>query len=147
MLQQMERLGFQCTGVEHSKRTISVAKRLRKATESKYELWRGSIFDYPDADKHDVVLALNIFHHFTKTEEMHTELVKLLGRLRADVIMFEPHLSHQPGKMDGAYRNYPPEEFAEFVAEHARLDKIVFLGREEEHYSQWKRPLYMLSRA
>ncbi|HEX2087174.1 MAG TPA: hypothetical protein VHF89_15945, partial [Solirubrobacteraceae bacterium] len=63
-----------------------------------------------------------------------------------DVILFEPHLAHQPGKMTGAYRNYAPDEFAEFVATNAGMSEIVFLGHEPDHYSRWKRPLYKIVR-
>jgi hypothetical protein len=146
MAQQMERLGFRCTGVELNEKSAQIAERLRVATESQFTVWQGDVFEFPDAEQQDVVIAFNVFNHLIKTRELHDKLVEFLGRLSADVILFEPHLSHQPQKMEGAYRNYPPEPFAEFVAEHAGLSTIDYLGVEEDHHSPYKRPIFKISR-
>jgi len=147
MSQQMEKLGFECTGVEINDREARIAQVLRDATESRFRIWKGSIFDFPEPASQDVVLALNVFNHLIKTEELHTRLTDFLGRLNAELIFFEPHVASQPGKMPpNAYRNYAPLEFAEFVAGHSGMTSIECLGLETEHHSPYKRSLYLLSR-
>jgi hypothetical protein len=147
MPQQMERLGFVCTGVEHNGTCIQIAEDIRVATEGNYTIWGGSIFDFPHAEDQNVILALNVFNHFIKTEALHAKLVGFLNRLSADIILFEPHVADQPGKMPpGVYRNYQPEEFTEFVAEQAGMSEYTYLGHEPDHYSQWKRPIYKITR-
>ncbi|HEX2087173.1 MAG TPA: methyltransferase domain-containing protein [Solirubrobacteraceae bacterium] len=138
MTQQFERLGFRCTAVEANKTCARIAGKLAVATESSYDVWRGDVFEFPDAEEYDVVLALSIFHHFIKTEELHAKLVAFLGRLSADVILFEPHVSDPPGQMRGAYRNYHPQEFADFVARHAGMSRTEHLGLAPDGRSLFK---------
>lgn len=141
MTQLMSEVGFQCTAVEANKRCARIAERLSVATESNYEVWRGDIFELPGADRFDGVLALNVFHHFIKTEELHAKLINFLGSLDADLMVFEPHVSDPPAQMKGAYRNYAEREFVEFVAEHAQLEGIEYLDRASDG-----RALYLLTR-
>jgi hypothetical protein len=67
--------------------------------------------------------------------------VALLRRLSAELIFFEAHKHDPPGQMEGAYRNYPQEEFAEFVAMHAGMNRIERLGTAEN-----RRVVFMLAR-
>ena len=73
-------------------------------------------------NKFDVVLALNIFHHFIKTEQFHQKLVKLLNNLNTDVIIFESH-DPKEEQMDNSYKNYSPEEFVQFIMKETGLTK------------------------
>jgi len=141
MAQQMRKLGFQVTGVESNKRCANIARTLSIATESGFDVWHGSIFDLPEPGQYQVVLALNIFHHFIKTPELHEALTRLLGRLKPKVMIFEPHRHDPPSQMLGAYRNYTPQQFTEFVAAHTGLRNIEYLGDAADG-----RPLYKLSR-
>lgn len=129
MAQQFEKLGFECTGVEASPSNRRIAEALAVATESRYTVWGGNLLDFPTAEEQNVVLALNIFHHLIKTEELHEALTTFLHRLKADRILFEPHRHDPPGQMEGAYRNYAPDEFARFVAEHAGMSTVTELGQ------------------
>jgi hypothetical protein len=139
MAGQMEKLGFDCTGVERNREAADFAERIRVATESRYRIWRGNLSAFPDPTV-DVVLALNVFHHLIKTHEGHESLVKFLQRLSTETIFFEPHVPERSFRqMESAYRNYAPDEFAEFVATHSGLATIDFLGRAAD-----ERPLYAL---
>jgi len=141
MAMQMEKLGFLPTGVESNARNARFAKRLAVASESGLVVWRGDIFDFPEAEQQQLVLALNIFHHLIKTQERHDRLIRFLRRLtRAEVLFFEPHRSDS-AQLKGAFRNYAEEEFAEFVAEHAGMRDIQHLGTASDG-----RHLFMLSR-
>jgi hypothetical protein len=141
MCQQMERLGFVCTGVERNKASVAFAERLRVATESSFEVWQGDVFDYPAPGDFDVVLALNIFHHFLKTQATHDRLLEFLGRLDADVIVFEPHRHDPPAQMRDAYLNPAPDEFVALVMRHARMTSSECLGAASDG-----RLLYKLTR-
>ena len=140
MSQQMEKLGFRCLGVESNAKNVYFADKIRIATESVFEVWHGNLVDLPDPGA-DVLLALNVFHHLIKTENGHSGLIRFLNRLSPDVILFEPHLPERAFRqMQGAYRNYEPQEFAEFVAEHAGLSSIEYLGEADD-----ERPIYRIS--
>jgi len=141
MARQLEKLGFACTGVELNRRNARFAKRLTKATESSVEVWEGSVFEFPAVESQNVVLALNVFHHLIRTEELHEQLIAFLRRLdSADVMLFEPHDSSSRQLRD-AYRNYAADDFAAFVAEHSGLGTIEHLGEAADG-----RSLYKLSR-
>ncbi len=142
MSQEAAKLGFRCTAVEANKRCARIAERLSTATGAGFDVWHGSIFDFPDVERQQAVLALNIFHHFTKTEALHEQLVELLGRMRAEIMVFEPHASDPPGQMRGAFRNYPEQEFVELVATHGGFSNSTYLGRAKDG-----RALYRLTRS
>jgi hypothetical protein len=68
-----------------------------------------------------VTLALNIFHHFIKTPEFHNKLTLLLNNLDTQVMIFESH-NTQEKQMNGAYKNYSPLEFVNFIIEESSLN-------------------------
>lgn len=141
MSRAMEDLGFDVTAVEHSPSSVKTATYLRNATESHYEIWQGSIFEYPDIDKHDVILGLNIFHHFLKRKQTFDGLVSILERSKAEIIIFAAHAYGRGSDFLDAYRNFPPAEFASFVSEKSRLPNIEHVGTSHDG-----RNLYKLSR-
>ncbi|MDP3668901.1 MAG: hypothetical protein Q8R69_04325, partial [Telluria sp.] len=111
---------------------------LRRACGRTFTVINKSVFEPMERRNFDVVLALNIFHHFLKTKEQHHLLVALLGRLEMQVMYFE---SHKPaeGQMRDSFVNYAPEEFVKFIIEHSCLNTYQFLGAAEDG-----RYLYML---
>ncbi|UGS38809.1 class I SAM-dependent methyltransferase [Capillimicrobium parvum] len=142
MSRAMEDLGFDVTAVEANPQSARIATRLRDATEYRYEIWEGSVFEFPRLAEMNVVLGLNIFHHFLKTQEMYEGMTSMLDRLDADILIFAAHVYERRGPdMDNAYRNYPPDEFAQYVSEHSRLPQIDLLGHSHDG-----RPLFKLSR-
>ena len=95
--------------------------------------------NYPDIEKMDLILALNIFHHFCKTEELHGKFVKLLNRMKPEIMLFQAHRHDPPGQMEGAFRNYNEIEFVEFISKHTGLNMWEKLGVAAD-----KRPIYKL---
>jgi 2-polyprenyl-3-methyl-5-hydroxy-6-metoxy-1,4-benzoquinol methylase len=142
MAQQMEKLGFECTGLELNADAVRFATKLRAATESKFEIWEGDLLDYPGG-RFDVVLALSIFHHMIKTRKRFEKLKEMLARLSPELMIFEPHDKESAAQMEGAYRDFAPEEFASFVAENVGLPKIEYIGTPADRY---ERPIFRLSR-
>jgi SAM-dependent methyltransferase len=125
---RLEEIGFDCCAVEINPQEVYFLKRLKTANDARFEIFQGSIFDY-QKDKSldfDIVLSLNIFHHFLKRESSYEELKKLLRRLRCQEMFFE---SHNPGEsqMKGAFRNYVPEEFVKFILKNSCLDNYILL--------------------
>lgn len=113
---EFEILGLECTAVEMKADDVAVMRKLRQYTGSTFTVEECSIFEYQAGRmiEFDVVLALFIFHHFLKTEEMYARLVTLLQRLRCRELFLGVH-DPKENQMTGAFRNYTPEEFAQFV--------------------------------
>jgi len=115
-----EDLGYQCIAVENSSLDLRFMEKLRRAENKHFEIFAGSIFNVDLSASFDVVLALNIFHHFLKKETLYNELIKFLHSLDAQVMFFETHKPDEP-QMKNSYANYSPEEFVQFVCDHGRF--------------------------
>jgi hypothetical protein len=88
--------------------------------------------------KYDVILALNIFHHFLKDKFRYYRWLDFLERLDTKVIYFEPHLSNEE-QMRGSYINYEPEEFANVIAKRCKMKRVQEIGHSTDG-----RPFYVL---
>lgn len=134
----LEDLGFDVTAVEVSEKYARIAEEIRDLTGKKFKVLHSTIFDIKQRD-FDVVLALNIFHHFLKTESRFKALEKFLGELKAKVIIFQAHWNEEK-QMEAAYRNFQQEEFVEFIAAKTGLTEITMIGAEK------RRNLFKLTR-
>ena len=120
---RFEDVGLQCTGVEAEVKNFYFMQKIKKACEKQFTPIRQSIFDFVTPNTHfDVVLALNIFHHFLKTESLHQALIQLLNNLSVNELFLQTHAIDEP-QMIGAFRNYSEDEFADFIVEHSPLTK------------------------
>jgi hypothetical protein len=135
---RFEELGYNCTAVEADPETASFLKRLRTAQARDFEILNESILDYPATGQYSVVLALNIFHHFLKYENRYDALRSLLARLKMDTMFFEPHQTSEV-QMIGAYRNFPPDEFVQFILDNSCLKHSKLIGHADD-----RRPIYKL---
>ncbi|MCJ7633546.1 class I SAM-dependent methyltransferase, partial [Candidatus Bathyarchaeota archaeon] len=119
---KFEDLGYTCYGIEQDPATFQILEKIRIAEDKKFVAINKSIFDveFVKITQFEVVLALNIFHHFLKRKTLYLELIDLLKNLKTNEIFFEPHLV-QEDFMKDAYVNYNPYEFVEFILQHTRL--------------------------
>lgn len=138
---RFEARGFDCVAVERSEKEAHVLRALRDAAGRRFEIRKGSLTEVPLPPRPDVVLALNIFHHFLKTERGTRELERFLARLGARFVVLGTHLPGDP-QMAGAWRNPAPAEFAAWVRQRAGLATAREIGRGADG-----RPLYLLAAA
>ena len=134
---KFEEIGFHCYAVESSPRNVYFLKKLKDAENREFEVINRSIFEYREKSDFDVVLAMNIFHHFLKKKELYFKLIELLKRLKMKELFLQTH-RYNEAQMEGAYKNYSPEEVVDFVLEHSCLDKAKLIGEEDG------RPIYKL---
>ena len=132
--------GFDCYAVESNPTNVYFLNKLRQAENKEFKVIHTSIFDYREKTDFDVVLALNIFHHFLKGKDSYLKLVELLERLKMRELFFEPAKCGEP-QMENAYKNYSPDDFVTFILEHSCLKEARHVGE-----SQNGRPLYKLYR-
>lgn len=139
---RFEEMGLRCTAVENDPEAIYFLQKLRDASHKTFTVAPISIFDFVrQENSFDVVLALNVFHHFLKARDDYDRLINLLQTLRTRVLFFEPHLPQEP-QMRDAYRNFQPDEFARFVAHAGGFSHITQLGTSADG-----RILYRLSQS
>lgn len=126
-----EELGYQCTAVEYNDLNIRFLEKLRRAQNKGFQVRYGSVLDQDFPEAYDVVLALNIFHHFLKEEVLHQKLIHFLSKLDARMMFFESHCPNEP-QMRGSFRNYAPDDFAEFVQSHGRFRSCTKIGESPD---------------
>lgn len=117
MCEQLEKNGRHCVGVEVDSRSYYFMTRLRRAGRYIYEAVQDDIFEFVKKRNHfDMVLSLAVFHHFIKTERNHVRLEVLLDCLEMNEMFFWAH-NPREAQMEGAFRNYQPDDFARFIVE------------------------------
>lgn len=141
----LEDLGYTCHGVEYLPQVALAADRIRIAEGKRFKVITNDLFIAVHEPplrgmKFDIVLALNIFHHFIKKQETHEKLRSWLRALDADVMIFEPHLASEP-QMAGAYANYDAQGFVQFILDNSCLNRSELI-----HTCQDGRSVYRLSR-
>jgi 2-polyprenyl-3-methyl-5-hydroxy-6-metoxy-1,4-benzoquinol methylase len=124
----LEDHGLKVVAAEVKPAYLDYLDRIRELCGTEFEVFRQSVFELPDPVRFDVVVAMNIFHHFLKTEDSYDSLVDFLHRLDCEVMFFQAH-NPAEGQMRGAHRNMAPEDFAAFVAEQAGLAKMEEIGK------------------
>jgi len=138
---RFEEVGFDCIAVERSEKELHFLTALRDAAEREFAIAKGSLTEVELPPKVDVVLALNIFHHFLKTEAAYRELGSFLRRLHARYMLFETHLPGDP-QMAGAARDMAPADFVAWVREEGGFESVTEIGRAADG-----RPIFLLAAA
>lgn len=138
---RFEELGFDCVAVERSAKEAHFLAALRDAAGRRFTIVQGSLTEVALPERPDVVLALNIFHHFLKEEASFRELEAFLGRLEARFLFFGAHLPSDP-QMAGADRNMDPAAFTEWVRRAGGFASAREIGRAADG-----RPVALLAAA
>jgi len=138
---RLEDLGFDCIAVEDSPEAVYFLRKLRDASGRRFDIIAKSILAPEVTRGRDfcVVLALNIFHHFLKTEAAFVPFQSMLQGLNTKELYFEPHLDGEFQMRDAAHP-MTSKVFTEFVAEQTGLRDVQLLGHGSDG-----RPLYRMS--
>lgn len=133
---KFEDLGYRCYAIEVNPATFRILKKVKIAENKKFEVINKSIFEveFIKSAKFDVVLALNIFHHFLKTKTDYLRLKDMLKNLETAELFFEPHLYHEY-QMKEAYINYTETQFIDFILSHTSLNKseLIYTAKNGRH--------------
>ncbi|MGH6978153.1 MAG: class I SAM-dependent methyltransferase [Brevundimonas sp.] len=135
----LEDMGLEVTAVESAAEAGYFIKEIRDAAGKKFTILSQSVLDLPNP-KFDLVLGLNIFHHFIKKEGIYKSFVAFLNRLDCQTMIFQAH-STSEGQMKGAYRNFTGPEFCDFIVANSMLtdwEEAGAIGKRKV-YKIWKR--------
>ena len=121
---KFEDLGYHCWAVEQDLGSFQILKKIRNAEGKKFIAINKSIFEVDSVKKvkFDVVLALNIFHHFLKGKQTFIQLKQFLRNIDTDEMFFEAHRYYED-QMKDAYMNFTEPEFIDFLLKHTSLTK------------------------
>jgi len=135
---KFEDLGFTCYAVENSPRELYFLEKLKEIGSKEFTIIAKSIFEI-EGKRYDVVLALNIFHHFLKNKQNYDKLTRFLIDLDTKIMFFEPHQPNEP-QMQNAYINYNETDFINYILVNSCLNKYTLLGKLQDG-----RNVYLLS--
>jgi len=137
---KFEDLGFDCYAVEIRPSNVYYMKKLRDIEGKKFKIINKSIFDLNEKLDYDIVLALNIFHHFLREKELYQNLIKFLGSLKVRTMYFQPH-DPSENIMRNAFVNYDNEQFVKFIIKHSCLNKFELINKQSDGRT---RPIYKI---
>jgi len=122
--------GFECYAVEPSLENLYFLKKIKRAENKSFKIIPKSIFEYRKNEKlmFDVILALNVFHHFLKKKESYEQLISLLKRFETKEIYLQTH-NPEESHMKSAYVNYTPDEFVDFILNYSSLERSKLIGK------------------
>lgn len=114
---------------------VNILNILKKVFRYKYNIiqWDIMQWDWIKDNKFKLVIALSIFHHFIKTEELFGKFKTFLNNLNTEMIAFESHIANEE-QMIWSYKNFEPEEFAEFIKEETWLKNILKLWSTDKKW-------------
>jgi 16S rRNA A1518/A1519 N6-dimethyltransferase RsmA/KsgA/DIM1 with predicted DNA glycosylase/AP lyase activity len=122
--------GFQVTGIENDPLFAKIARELRDLQDKAITIYEGDFFDYP-VKKFDIVLALNIFHHFIKTPDLFSKLDSYLDTLKCKTIFFQPSNPNE-AQMINSYKLFQQNEFADYICHKLGLSQVTLIGVESD---------------
>jgi len=132
--------GFNCYASECSSFQLKLLKQIKKVERYNFSITETPVLktNYIRNNRFDVVLALNSFHYFLKTEETFNELILFLKNLDAKELYFQsPTTLSTTNRCD--YKQYNPEEFVGVILEYSSLSNAELIG-----YTNDNTPLYKL---
>jgi hypothetical protein len=123
--------GFDCTAVENDPTHIYFLDKLRKAEYKHFKIVTQSIFEYKDDLHFDVILALNIFHHFLKEKKLYDEFISFLQKIETEELFLVSSKYDEP-QMKYTYKNLNPNELIRIILENSCLNKFKYLGPSKQ---------------
>ncbi len=134
--------GFECWAIEDSARELHFLRGVKRAQNKGFRIIAESVLDCREVRcaEFDVVLALNVFHHFPKTRQAYGKLIDLLANLRTRELFLESAFPTEP-QMRDPYCNYTSEEFVDLVLRTSQLTRAQALGQGEDGriiYRLWR---------
>ncbi len=138
---KFEELGFYCTAVEKNPNLFYFLKKIKSAEEKSYEIINDDILNICNNSlKFDLVLALNVFNNFLKTEYHYNKFINFLRNLSVKEIFFE-NSSYEKENRKYFYKNLSDDQFIKIIMEHTGLlkwEKVLEYNRGRKLYHLWK---------
>lgn len=131
--------GFDCYAVEEDIYNVYFLKKLKKVANKKFKIIPISIFNYNKGRvlNFDIILALNVFHHFLTRKVPFLNLIRLLKRLKVKEFYFGAH-NPKENLNAKAYRKFTSEQFVNFIIENSCLNKSEFIGKTRDGRKLYK---------
>lgn len=137
---KFEDLGFDCYALELNNKNVYYMEILRKIENKKFRIINKSLFDLNGNLEFDIVIALNIFHHFLKTKYTFIQLENFLNKVNTKIMFFQAH-NPKETQMINSYVNFNPQQFVDFIIKKSSLNKYELISSSPD---QKGRALYKI---
>lgn len=130
---RFEDAGFECYALENSPRPLYYLRKLRKVGNKSFTIIPQDILEWRGYDKlqFDVVIALNILHHFIKNKKSYAKLIRLLNGLKTKEMFFEACLDSEL-PVESPLKNNTENGFVDFISENTGLKKAELIGTAKD---------------
>lgn len=120
--------GLYCTAVENNPEYIKYLKKFKEAGHRKFKIEENSLFNLIHY-QYDVILVLNILHHFLKTKEGYNLLIPFLQKIDTKE-MFVQIPTQGENQMVNSFIPYDQNSFLKLLSE---TTKMAYIKIGEEH--------------
>jgi 2-polyprenyl-3-methyl-5-hydroxy-6-metoxy-1,4-benzoquinol methylase len=136
-----EDLGMSVTTVESSTEAIYFLNEIKRLTGKKFTVVSGDVLDMTFPPQ-DIVLALNIFHHFLKKKPLYERFQAFLRRLDCKMMIYQAHDMGE-GQMRNAYKNFSGEQMCQFIVANTALTNFEEVGStvKRKVYRIWNKDI------
>lgn len=110
---ELAKMGLDVTAVEKNPRNAAFLREIAELSSAAVTVEERSIFDL-DRPDFDVVIALNIFHHFIRDEETYGKLMAFLSKLRCRTLLYQAHANDER-RMKESFARIPAEEMCDVI--------------------------------
>lgn len=110
---EFAKMGLKVTAVEKNPKNAVFLREIAALSSAPLTVEERSIFDLDRLD-FDVVLALNIFHHFIRDEDTYGKFMAFLSRLRCRTLLYQGHANHEKW-MAESFARIPAEEMCDII--------------------------------
>jgi hypothetical protein len=119
--------GYHSTACEIDNNYLDIMKMLKLAYGMNFNIIEDSFLDIEA--KYDIIIAFNIFHHFLKTESLFLKLTNFLNRCEFNEMFIQVHEKGE-NQMIGAYRDFSPDDFINYIKESTGKKFSIEIGEE-----------------
>lgn len=120
--------GYNSTACEINENYLNIMHRLHKGYNMKYKIISSSFLDL-ETIEYDVIIALNILHHFLKKSYEFNKLEKFLEKCKFNEMFVQFHEQGE-AQMIGSYKDFSPEEFSDFIMKKTNKKNCLLIGEE-----------------
>jgi len=131
--------GFNCYASECNTSQLKLLEQIKIAEKYKFSIAEAPTLEtnYIRNNRFNVMLALNFFHYFLKTEESFNKLIQFLGFIDTKELYFQsPATQAKTNRWD--YKQYNPEEFVDVILEYSSLSKAELIGFTSDKTALYK---------
>jgi hypothetical protein len=125
----LEESGYSCVGVEYLPTVALAAQKIAYAENRRFRVVTGDILASETlreigTSDFNILIALNIFHHFIKTEDGYERLRQFMNHIRIGTMFFEPHHPDEP-QMQGVFSNPSQHEFVQLLKDWGSFERAM----------------------